>query len=92
MAGSIAKNERKTMKFSDYLKESSKPEVHKDFEQWQNAVKNAHPEHAAHLKFKGRIEGGKDTISAEIPGHDRSFGVWDHDEGKGYVLKEENKA
>lgn len=83
------------MKFSDYLKETQKedePEVHQDFEQWQNAVKNAHPEHAARLKFKGRIEGGKDTISAEIPGHDRSFGVWDHDEGKGYVLKEENKA
>jgi hypothetical protein len=34
------------------------------------------------------MEGGKDTISAEVPGEDRSYGVWDQAKEKGVVLSE----
>jgi hypothetical protein len=64
-----------------------------DFEEWKEAVKAAHPDVAARLKFKGRLEHGLSTVSAEIPGLDRSFGVftiegeWGHGEvGTGIVL------
>jgi hypothetical protein len=36
------------------------------------------------------MEGKKTTISAEIPGEDRSYGVWDQEEEKGKVLSEGN--
>ena len=57
-----------------------------DFEKWQQEVKEAYPEYAAKIKFKARIEDGKDTVSAEVPGQDRSFGVWDNDTFTGTVL------
>ncbi len=56
---------------------------------WKDAVKKAHPEHARKMKFKGRYEGGKDMICAEVPGMDRCFGVFDLDKLKGTVLGEE---
>lgn len=57
------------------------------FEQWKEEVKKAHPEHASKMQFKGRSEGGKETISAEVPGLDRSFGVWSgDDDGEGTIL------
>lgn len=57
-----------------------------DHEEWQAAVKEAYPEHAKKMKFKGRIEQGKDTISAEVSGLDKCFGVWDTDKEFGVVL------
>jgi hypothetical protein len=60
----------------------------KDVESWKTAVKNAYPEKAAKLKFKAKIENGVRTISAEVSDEDRSYGVWDMDEKKGYVLGE----
>jgi hypothetical protein len=59
-----------------------------DFTEWKKAVLAKYPAVASKLKFKGRVEGGKDTISAEVPGEDRSYGVWDQDTDKGIVLKE----
>jgi hypothetical protein len=64
----------------------------KDVESWKTAVKNAYPEKAAKLKFKAKIENGVSTISAEVSGEDRSYGVWDMEEKKGYVLGESKDA
>lgn len=58
----------------------------KDFDEWKVAVLKKYPTKA--LKFKGRVESGKDTISAEVPGEDRSYGVWDQDKEEGEVLSE----
>jgi len=59
---------------------------YKDYEDWQAAVKKAYPEYAAKMKFKGRVEQGQDTISAEVPGLDRCFGVWSQDMEEGEVV------
>lgn len=59
-----------------------------DFDDWKQAVLNSYPAQAKKIKFKGRFEGGKHTISAEIPNEDRSYGVWDGDKDKGVVLSE----
>ena len=56
-------------------------------EQWMKDVKSAYP--GKNLKFKGRVEQGVNTTSAEVPGEDRSYGVYDHDKGEGVVLGEE---
>ena len=60
-----------------------------DFNDWKHAVLNSYPVQAKRIKFKGRMEGSKMTISAEIPGEDRSYGVWDEDKGNGVVLTEQ---
>lgn len=59
-----------------------------ELEQWQAQVKKAYPEHASKLKFKSRLEKGKDLISAEVPGLDRCFGVFDMETLKGEVIGE----
>ena len=59
-----------------------------DFDDWKKAVLNSYPAQAKRIQFKGRFEGGKHTISAEIPNEDRSYGVWDGDKDKGVVLSE----
>lgn len=79
------------MRFKQFLALEGKKE-YTDEEEWVDAVKKAHPEVAAKLKFKGRVEGGKDTISAEVSGQDRSYGVFDNDAGKGIVLEEPGKV
>ena len=79
------------MRFKQFLALESKKE-YTDEDEWAEAVKKAHPEVAAKLKFKGRVEGGKDTISAEVSGQDRSYGVFDNDSGKGIVLEEPGKV
>lgn len=63
-------------------------ESYTDFDDWKAAVLNSYPQQAKKIKFKGRMEGGKDTISAEVPGEDRSYGVWDADKERGVVLSE----
>ena len=69
-----------------------KEEAFTDFDDWKQAVLNSYPQQAKKIKFKGRMEGDKDTISAEIPGEDRCFGVWDQDKEKGVVLSEAIKS
>ena len=54
-------------------------------EAWKAGVKKAHPDHASQIQFKGRSEPGKDgksrnIISAEVPGIDRCFGVFNMDD------------
>jgi hypothetical protein len=57
-------------------------------EKWKADVKEAYPNIAAKLRFKGRVEQGVNTISAEIPGSDRSYGVFDVKTETGVVLPE----
>lgn len=61
---------------------------YKDQHEWMDAVKKAYPEKASKIKFKGRVEGEKNTISAEVSGEDRSYGVFDMDKEEGIVLGE----
>ena len=56
------------------------------YEKWESDVKKTHPTKS--LKFKGRIEKGVNTVSAEETGKDRSYGVWDHETNKGHVFNE----
>jgi hypothetical protein len=65
-----------------------KEEAYTDINDWKAAVKASHPTKAAKMKFNGRMEGGKTTISAEVPGEDRCYGVWDAKDESGTVLKE----
>lgn len=59
---------------------------------WQEAVKKAYPDHASKIKFSGKTEKDpktgkmKNLVSAEVPGVDRCFGVFDTDEMTGEVL------
>ncbi len=55
---------------------------------WQEAVKKAYPKVANKLKFNARSERGVHTMSAEVPGQDRSYGVFDVESGKGVILGE----
>lgn len=55
--------------------------------EWMDGVKAAYPEVANKLKFKGRIEDGKNLMFAEIPGEDRCYGVFDMDKDEGEVLE-----
>ena len=55
-----------------------------DIVAWKQAVIKAYPRYAGQMKFKGRGT----QISAEIPGLDRSFGVFDLETGTGQVLDE----
>ena len=59
-----------------------------DYDDWKQAVLLSYPAQAKKIKFRGRIEGTKNTISAEIPGEDRSYGVWDNDTENGVILSE----
>jgi hypothetical protein len=51
---------------------------------WKAAVKKAHPDVAAKLKFKANVE--DDTLEACISGQDRLYGVFDLDKERGQVL------
>lgn len=51
---------------------------------WQEAVKAKHPGKV--FKFVGRQEGASNTVSAEVPGEDRSYGVWYSDDAYGDVF------
>jgi hypothetical protein len=55
-----------------------------DIADWKQAVLKAYPRYADHIKFKGRGT----QVSAEVPGMDRSFGVFDLGTGRGEVLDE----
>lgn len=66
-------------------------ETYTDMNDWKQAVKSSYPTKAAKMRFNGRMEGGKTTVSAEVPGEDRCYGVWDQEEEKGTVLSEGKK-
>lgn len=75
------------------VKEDYKGEkLYTDFKHWRDAVRSSYPEIAHKLKFVGRIETVKgekiQTISAEIPNEDRSYGVWYAKQDEGHVLFE----
>ena len=74
--------------YHNMIKGVNEAESFTNFDDWKQAVLNSYPTKAKQIKFKGRMEGNKDTISAEVPGEDRSYGVWDQDEEKGVVLSE----
>lgn len=81
------------MKISELFEARIDPETagkkyEADFERWKNMVKKAHPQFASKMKFNGRVEGKKNTVSAEVAGLDRCFGVFNTDSGKGEVLGE----
>jgi hypothetical protein len=59
-----------------------------NFDTWKKAVMAHHPQVSSKLRWHGRVEGGKSTISAEVPGQDRSYGVWDSDKNVGVVLEQ----
>jgi hypothetical protein len=65
---------------------TTKPDDDEGISAWMNDVKKAHP--GKMLSFRHRIEKGVHTTSAEVPGEDRSYGVWDHKDGEGRVLGE----
>lgn len=59
------------------------------YAKWEENVRKAHPE--KELKFKGRVEKGVHTTSAEVSGKDRSYGVWDHDKNTGHIFEDEGE-
>lgn len=56
-----------------------------NFLAWQEAVKAKHPGKV--FKFVGRQEGATNTVSAEVPGEDRSYGVWYSDDAYGDIFE-----
>lgn len=75
---------RQLLAMSTSLKEDEKFTNH---DEWMTGVKAAYPEIANKLKFKGRVEDGKNLLFAEVPGEDRCYGVFDMDKDEGEVLE-----
>ena len=74
------------MRFKTFLALEAAQKEYKDFDEWQAAVKAAHPEFADKIQFK--FYDKDDQYSAEVRGMDRSFGTWHGDEtGHGVVLE-----
>jgi hypothetical protein len=59
-----------------------------DINDWKQAVKNSYPQQAKRISFLSKMQGNKMTVSAEIKGEDRCYGVWDQEDDKGVVLSE----
>jgi hypothetical protein len=62
----------------------------RNLERWKQQVRDRHPEYGNKIRFVSK-DNGK-VISAEIPGLDRSFGVFDLATEKGQVLDETGVA
>lgn len=60
--------------------------VYTDFEEWQAAVRAAHPE--LRLSFMSRTENGEVVFSAEVRGQDRSYGEFNMESETGYLFKD----
>lgn len=71
------------------IAESSSKDEDAAYEKWVKQVGDKHG--TDKIKFKGRIEKGLHTTSAEIPGKDRSYGVFYHDDGTSHVFEEEQE-
>jgi hypothetical protein len=74
---------------TDVTEDLLKEDTDAEYEKWEASVRATHP--TKNLKFKGRLESGAHTTSAEESGKDRSYGVWDHDKNEGHVLGEETE-
>ena len=83
----LAKTGTLPKSYDSRLVEDVEIEQDPEVKSWADNVKKTFPH--LNLKFKHRIESGTHTTSAEVPGQDRSYGVWDHDERKGYIWTEE---
>lgn len=57
-----------------------------DIDSWKQEVHKNYPEHSGKMRFVSK-ENGK-HISAEVPGMDRSFGLYDIEKNQGHVLTE----
>lgn len=57
-----------------------------EVEDWKASVKAAYPEHSENMQFKSTDQAKH--ISAEVPGIDRAFGVYDMENLRGHVLGE----
>jgi hypothetical protein len=55
------------------------------YDKWVSDVKAKHGDKP--MRFKGRIEHGVHTMSAEKPGGDHAYGIWDHDKDEGHVFE-----
>lgn len=76
-------SQRSRIDLSSLLGEAEEQKF-KDFHQWMQACKDAHPDFAAQMRFK--ID-GEDHV-AYVRGMDRIFGVWTgDDDGEGMVLE-----
>lgn len=62
-------------------------EIQAKYDKWVSDVKAKHG--SKPMKFKGRMEQGVHTVSAEKPGGDHAYGVWDHDKNEGHVFESE---
>jgi len=66
--------------------ESITEDEDKEYAKWQSDVKTQHKDKADKIRFISKPDAPH--ISAEVPGEDRSYGIWNHKEGKGQVLGE----
>jgi hypothetical protein len=67
--------------------EDSEEEIQARYDKWVSDVKAKHG--SKPMKFKGRVEQGVNTVSAEKPGGDHAYGIWDHDKNEGHVFESE---
>lgn len=72
------------------LFESTQKDYEKAYSKWEADATAKHGSKG--IKFKGRIEKGVHTTSAEIPGKDRSYGVFDHDTGTSHIFEEDENV
>ena len=61
-----------------------------EVEAWKEQVKKKYPNKASKMKFKSKDQGKH--ISAEVDGEDRSYGVYDVQKSKGFVLGEGSES
>ncbi len=76
-------NEAKAM----YINTLTESVSFSEYTDWVEAIHKRYPQLFSKMKFKGYSEKGGNTVSAEIPGEDRSYGVWDLGNGSGSVLE-----
>lgn len=69
------------------IMEAASDDYDKAEQKWRDDVTAKHG--AKGVKFFGRIEKGVHTISAEIPGKDKSVGVWNPEKAVGHVFEQE---
>ena len=68
------------------LAEQHEDAIYTDEQEWIDAVRKAYPNLADNFLFRGRVEHGVNTISAEIKGEDKCYGVWDPETEQGKVF------
>jgi hypothetical protein len=61
-------------------------EIEADYDKWMAKVKAKHGDKKYNIRH--RIEKGVHTSSAEVPGQDRSYAVYDHDKNEGHIFEE----